>query len=616
VVAPSAPGKEVLAIGATDKDGVFIALVHGWGLRCVDLSGTSDSGTPTSEWSCSSTPATPPAELERLEGTVAGDLGLHYHRPRARGEPAFVSFAEAPLSWVCWRLPLEEVDAGKAASTACAELVARTPLKDSIVSACSSPADGVVATAVAGGSFRFIDSVTGIFACKGMRLVSQGGGSKHEAPLILAHAGSHRVVAVRSALGVEVEVFFFKFDAEARRCEVEQSITLSCSVPMPALTGPLCGAAVIEPTKGKENLLLCWPSGDGLSWATCTPQPDGGTVRPLPAASGSASPSSVWACVGGFLVEFPQPLAAEPWSFTLREVRHGMPVTSGLLPPACRPARKGRAALIATDSSGDCTVFTTGGLVSGVRWSLPSFGLQMLIGSQVKQASTGGPLLPLHEVLVGKRKRDDAEVAALFARSKASKRAASEQVLAAELKSRSCKPSSELLDVVIQHECWEVCRQLLALPELDEDLVVRLIAARPCLLPSAIHHSFGSRRLASALREHLPAAKLPSVVEALVEILAAHREYTETELCKRMPGFPPVREVVAFLSALADGCLTPLTALDPQLLERVEEALGHVGHDGHRVENLYAAVSACCSVKKAPQLAAELRPVEVFLLPL
>lgn len=293
-----------------------------------------------------------------------------------------------------------------------------------------------------------------------------------------------------------------------------------------------------------------------------------------------------------------------------------MPVSSGTLPTACRPS--GRT-LVATDASGTVTALTSGGkdgFVTGLHWSLPTFGLQMLIGSRATEPPHGADALqPLHEALTGKRTRDDKAVVELFARTSVRKRIASEKALSAELKSRNWKPSHDLVDVVIQHECWEVAKELIALPELDEELTVRLMVARPGLLPAAVRRTYGSQRLASALKTHLPTSQLPSVVETLLELLEAHREYTVKELCEKMPGFPPVAEVVEFLSALADGCLTSLTSLEPELLERVEEVVAYAGHDANRVENLYAAVSASCSVKKAPRLAPELRPVEVLLLP-
>merc|ERR1711924_520542 len=68
----------------------------------------------------------------------------------------------------------------------------------------------------------------------------------------------------------------------------------------------------------------------------------------------------------------------------------------------------------------------------------------------------------------------------------------------------------------------------------------------------------------------------PSHLEIVLDILAAYLEYTEEELAEKIPGYPRPVEAVGFLSALADGCLTSLLSLEPQLLERVEDALTYV----------------------------------------
>jgi len=431
-----------------------------------------------------------------------------------------------------------------------------------------------------------------------------------------------------------VEVFLFSFNAKEQRCELERSCTMSSPTPMLTIAGPLCGAAVVEETPGHERLVLCWPakastakSGPSLVFAGAELRAEAEAaasatgiqlcIQPLASASASAA-ASLWVCVGGFIVDFTSPTSGEPWSFALRDAQLGMQVSSGTLPPAIRPSGRGRSkTLVVSDASGTVTALVGGGeegLVAGLRWTLPSFGLQMLIGSKATQTSReGDSLQPLHEVLAGKRSRDDGAVSKLFAPP--AKRVASEKALSAELRSRKWRPSHDLLDVIIKHECWEVSKQLLMLPELDEDLAVRPLVARSGLLPAVVRRTFDSQRLPGALRTHLPAAQLPGLIETLLELLEAHREYTEKELCEKMPGFPCVPEVVQFLGALADGCLTSLADLEPELLERVEEALAYANHDGSRVENLYGAVAASCSVKKAPRLAPELRPVEVFLLP-
>jgi len=479
--------------------------------------------------------------------------------------------------------------------------------------------------AFVGGLIKFHNSVTGQAATRNVKLLDQGDKANAGAPIVLAHLGPRRVIAVRNASGADVEVFIFRYDEEHERCDLDRDCTLSFADPMPTIAGPLCGASVIDATQGHERLLLCWPTAgasSSLVWAAAELPEEGAEavpLRPLSAGSASAAAVTAWACVGGFLVEFTAPSASEPWPFTLRDARLGMPVASGELPSVGRPGR--RATHVASDPFGSVTALASGkeGLVAGLRWSLPSFGLQMLIGSKRKQSDCdGNALQPLQEVLSAKRKRkDDTGVAALFDKSSASRRAASEKALVAELKSRSWRPTHDLLDIMIQHECWAAARQLLALPELDEDLAVRLAVARPGLLPAVVHQTFGSRRLGASLRQWVPAAHLSGMMEALLQMLEAYREYTETELAERLPGFPRAAEVVSFLRALADGCLMLLTgSVSAELLERVHEALAFASHDAHRVENLYAAVSACCNVKKPPRLAPEMRPVEVYLLPI
>jgi hypothetical protein len=343
-------------------------------------------------------------------------------------------------------------------------------------------------------------------------------------------------------------------------------------------------------------------------------------MRPLADSTSSVAP--IWAFVRGFLVEFALPRKSDPITFSLRDAHIGMAVTSGVLPPVCRPGKQ-RAALVTSDAFGSVTAMVTGGkegldsIVIGLRWKLPSFGLQMLIGSQAAQTcKKSDDLKPLQEMLSGKRKRDDAAVIELFSKRSGDRASASEKALVAELKARRWRPSHELIDIIIERECWEVAHQLLSLPELGEDLAVRLAAARPGLIPAMVRHTFGSQRLAAALREHLPAAQIPAIIEIVLDILAAYLEYTEEELAEKIPGYPRPVEAVGFLSALADGCLTSLLSLEPQLLERVEDALTYVSHDAARMDNLYAAISACCSIRSAPRLAADTCPVEVCLLPL
>merc|ERR1712039_3270 len=100
------------------------------------------------------------------------------------------------------------------------------------------------------------------------------------------------------------------------------------------------------------------------------------------------------------------------------------------------------------------------------------------------------------------------------------------------------------------------------------------------------------RILEAALADHLPAALLPMVLEALLEWLHAYREYPEKVVQEFCPELPNQAEVTRFLSTLADACLPSLLRLDANLLERMAEALKTVQKSCSRWERMHAAVRA------------------------
>lgn len=617
---PAKVGKTVLAVGATDKDGVFVALVASQGFCLLDLSGGVANWTDLkgSELSAESVDA---PELEELEAKTAGAFGLHFHREA--DSSSCVSFPATSLCWTCWRQPQSKEQK---------DLVSRNVLKEKIVAACSSPGDGIIAIALAGGSFRFLNASSGKSVAKGLRLVSQRQGSANtdDTPVQLACAGRHRVVAARGAAGSDVDVFIFKFDIDACRCTLEWSGSLALPAALSTVSGPLQSISAVD-GPGVDRLLLCWPSPNAskssnkasssgataLTWASAELQKDAPVLKPLGASSHNAVATEQWTCSHGFLIEFlPGSVGGTKCAFEIRDAHLGMPVTTGCLQVG--EECKGVDFAVSDVRGGVTALFLSGtsGLAVGVRWTLPSFGLRMLVGANVAKTSQNSDLLkPLHAEMCRKRPRDE-PCAALFARGKGQKTTAAEDALIDELANRRWRPCPKLVDVIIEQQSWEVARQLLRLPELDDDLAIRLLVARPILLPGVIRCTFGSRHLAGALQRHLPASQLPSVVKTALEFLDAHASYTLPELCAQIPSFPRVAEVVGFLTALAEGCFAMITSLDADLLECMEERLSWVSQASSRRETLHAAVFASCRIAKAPRLAAVPAAVELFLLPI
>merc|ERR1712107_170892 len=187
--------------------------------------------------------------------------------------------------------------------------------------------------------------------------------------------------------------------------------------------------------------------------------------------------------------------------------------------------------------------------------------------------------------------------------------------LAGEVRARRVRPSRDLVDTIVHNRCWASAAALIALPDLDEDLGVQLLAARPALLAWIVRRARGSNLLSVALRDYFPDSKLGGIIEILLEWLQVYREYPEVEIRKCIPVLPRLPEIVEFLSALVDGCLQSLVRLDADLIEKVVEALTRVHADFSRNERLCASVRAAYRAKLNPS-SARTPMIELMVLPL
>jgi len=582
-----APGAEVAAIGPTDREGVFVAYVKGSGFRYLDLSGQEGC------WS----------SIASYTGPVAGEFGLFHHvKTSGEGEAllaeSFVSFAEAPpRSWACFRLPDRSSKA-----TGEAELVSRSAsLPGDIRAVCAAPGDDTAALALASGQVRFFDLHTGQAAGKGLKFENQVAG----AGMALARLGPGRAALVRETESspAALEFFIVGFDAEARRAHLQLRGVLRMAGIAATFGGPLQGAvsAAWAAQPGKDRLLLCWSSADagsGAIHASVALDSEAPEVALLPQSSVSAKKglqTKSWACVSGYLAEWAP--ADKALKLSLRDARFGMQVLQGDL-SLDAPCKEG-AMLSAT--SGGITLLAARGGKSGnqlaaVRWCLPQFSLQMVIGQRAPPADARQQselLAPLREIISGKRPRDDPAANELFS---SKRHAANDKALADELRRRYWRPSQELVDLIARHRCWSAAASMLGLPELDEALAVRLLAARPELLAHVVPRARARQGLDVALRDHLPASMVPRIIELLLDWLTAHRDFPDALIQSVAPGLPSQANVVSFMRALADGCLPTLARLDADLLERVLEALTAAQVDAGRSERLYGAVRAASRV--------------------
>lgn len=588
-------GGDVLALGPTDRDSVFVAYVKGLGLR---VSPDFSSDSEAASWS----------QAGSLTASVHGPLGLFFHRSASASpdEETFVSFLESPpRSWVCFRLPRD--GAGDA------QLVERSAMPGDAVAACGEPTDAVAALALASGHVRFMDLATGKSAGKGLKFEQ----APEKSGLGLARLGSGRAALVRetSAPGHVAEFFLLALDTEQKRTVLERRGFLRDG-PQPH-SGQNLGSLLGASSCGREGkLLLCWGlEGAAQAFTTASVDCESSELAPLPPRSAEVptGAAALWLCTAGYLAEL-VPGAAS--TLVVRDASYGLLVTSSQVTLSCSKAFHATAGstslLLAVEKAKGAKAKGSG--IAAVRWTLPPFGLSMLVGrgrAQALATPQAPKLTPLMEAVSGKRPRDDAAVEELFT---AKRRVASDEALAAEIRARRCPPSYELADEVVRRSCWASARALLALPELDEDLAVKLLAARPELLARLVRRARAPQHLATALRDQLPTSMVAQILETLLVWLAAYRDFPEAEVQSAAPGVPRLDEITAFLSAMADGCLPTLATVDCDLLERVVEALTVVQVDQARTERVYSSVRAICRIA-APLKAAILPPaIEVVTL--
>lgn len=682
---PGGGGCEISAVGATDAQNCFVAHIAGTGFWYLDASRGRKAGqiwTPAGRFKSDVNGA---RGLYFRHVDVGTDEGGEVREARV----AFVE-ATQPQSFVCVRLApvpaVREMDAdgSKAASEAEAVVIARTSLADEVVSATVGGATtgGVVALAFASGSLRCYDPGTGKVVGKGLKLELSSGGDRATAladtSTALTRLSTNNFVLVRGVKpgALEAEYFLVSFNAETRRLELLQRNTLR--IPemsaAPLLAGSVAGslrgaAAVADGGCGKdardERLLLCW--GAGAAAPSDAPQQpkrfvyasasgldsDSPVMMPLfrvaagPVTSSVASAPSPrhWFATQGYLAEIASEAEGEALQLILRDSRFGMQVASGSATPsrergsggsgggrsgagkrgAAAPAPTLGVPLVAT--SEDVSVLATrGGGTFALHWDLPSFSLQMVLGSAAPsipavvggRAATDGSseeLAPLRDAVAGKRSRDDPAVQALFS---AKRRATTEKAWSAELRGRRWRLSPELVDSIVSHGSWAAARALLALPELDEALAVRLLAARPQLLTRVVRRARAPERLGAALRDHLPASQLKDTLEVLRVWLDSYAEFPEEELRQAVPDMPRPAETVQFLSSLAEGCLPSLARIDSELIDQIVDGLTRLQGDAIRTEKLYGSLRAAVQSGKSFRgaNATTNKSVEAMLLPL
>lgn len=315
----------------------------------------------------------------------------------------------------------------------------------------------------------------------------------------------------------------------------------------------------------------------------------------MPAAQGEGPLVAVWMCIMGYLVELVSGSAGSSASVRVRDGKSGMLLGSHEVPLVLNKTSVGFSTV------GNTTLFTPMGEkpLLFVRWSLPKFALQLIIGKKVTEAQRDTPpLIPVREAISGKRPRDDATLTEMFS---AKRHASTDKLLAGEVEARRWEPSHSLIDELVHRECWETARALLSLPELDEEYSIRLLAARIEFLPDVVRRQCEPHLLERALCHYLHASRIPAVLENLLEWMEAYRESGEREVLRVAPVLPRLQEILVFMGALSGGCTPALARLDADLLERVADALGAAHTELSRSQKLYAVVREVCRMKKAVQ---------------
>eukprot|EP00930_Biecheleria_cincta_P003069 TRINITY_DN104007_c0_g1_i1.p1 TRINITY_DN104007_c0_g1~~TRINITY_DN104007_c0_g1_i1.p1 ORF type:complete len:691 (-),score=153.00 TRINITY_DN104007_c0_g1_i1:72-2039(-) len=632
-----APGGRVVAVGPTAREGIFIAYIEDVGFKYLDISSCLDGSSSGSKgrWS--------PASAH--VGPVAGELGLFHYEPPQEGEEgaaAFVSLAEeaapgAAKSWACFRIPAWPSSAEKKPKAAAAAVLAgrSSALPAALVAACAEPGDTAAAILLASGQVRFMSLENGEAAGKGLKFETK---AEEGRAMALARLGPCRAAMVRETdieAPLSLEFFLVSFDTQARRAVLERRGLVRAGGTRPAELGPLRGVAAAGSEgqqPGKDQILLCWGSSEtskggstsssgGLTFASAaldSNSPTASMVLLPKAGSGGATSSSElrrsWTSVAGYLAEWSVGKDG-PLKMTVRDAKFGMQVISGEVQWATAASGAGKRETMAVATAGKVTLLASGQGLSALLWTMPQFSLHMVIGGRATAApaKADGKLRPLREVIAGKRARDEPEVQELFA---AKKRKSSESALVEAVRKRLWKPSHELVDAIVHYKCWAAGSALLALPDLEEGLAVRLLAAHSQFLARLVRRCRAPQSLEKALRENLPTSALPEIVETCLEWLAAHRDFPESLLQEKVPGMPGPLDIVRFLKALADGCLAALARLDEDLLERVLERLSSLQGERARTEKLYGAVRSCFRQRRPAPVRGSAPVIEVALLPL
>jgi len=449
------------------------------------------------------------------------------------------------------------------------------------VAACSSPDDEVAVVALANSSVRFLGLADGKVVGKGLKLTPAPAG----AVVALARLNPRRVALIRDAPGSTETPEFFIVTLEEDPQRAELHISGSLSLPGLLMRGPLLGVA--GPSEAEDRVLVCWgpekskaASATGHSFVAGILNQETPIMQPVPAQSTAVA--CCWLCAAGYIFEwFAQ--ADNGLRLTVRDARFGLSVAS-LDVPFSVGSRSGPPLIVA--STGTTALITDGaGSTAAVRWTLPKFSLQQLVGS---------------EVAPQKRFRSDTEGEEM---PSAKRLAATDSTLAKGIQARNMTPSPELVDEISQRGSWEAAAALLQLPELDEDLSMRLLRARPQLLPQVVRRAHSSQFLDQALRDHLPTTRLTEVLEQLLLWVQAYNEFTEDEIRKEAPSIPELPAIISFLGSLVDGCLPALILMEGDLVEQMLEALVKAKSNAFRTTKLYTLVREACRIKKP------LRPV-------
>jgi len=551
---------KIAALGPADSQSKFVAYIAGSGFRCADFGGEAGIWTST----------------VAFNGTINGSLGIHARPSGGNDRSLHVSVVEASLkTWICLLLQ---------ANKSKAEIVERTSLPAEVVAACSSPEDEVAAVALSNGSVRFLGLSDGKAVGKGLKLSPAPEG----AVVSLARLKPRHVAVIRDVLGSTepAEFFVVTLEEDAARARLHSSGVLSS--PGSLVRGPLLGAAAQG--EAEDRVLLCWGPAEtgaaiatGHSFAAGSLGEETSTLQHMQVQS--TAKAACWFCTAGYIFEWftEDKEAGDGLQLKVRDARFGLAVSS-LSVPFWVNSRSGSRWLVS--STGSTALITDGaGFTAAVRWTLPKFSLQTLVGI---------------EATPQKRPHSETEEQDTVS---AKRLAAPDTNLAEGIRARTVVPSRELVDEISQKGDWKAAVALLRLPELDEDLSIRLLSIRPQLLPQVVRRVHSSQFLDQALRDHLPAARLTEVLEQLLLWVQAYNDFPQDEVHEAAPSIPELPSIISFLGSLVDGCLPALIQLEVHKVEQMLEALRKAKTNAFRTAKLYTIVREACRFKKP------LRPV-------